>query len=98
MDAEAIGEVSVVLGAGRETKESVIDPAAGLILHRKYGDAVQAGEPLATLCTSRQETLAEAAQRYGAAITIGEARPAPRPLIFARVTPEGVERYGGENG
>ena len=43
MDAEAIGEVSVVLGAGRETKESVIDPAAGLILHRKYGDAVQAG-------------------------------------------------------
>ena len=98
MDAEAIGEVSVVLGAGRETKESVIDPAAGLILHRKYGDAVQAGEPLATLCTSRQETLAEAAQRYGAAITIGETRPAPRPLIFARVTPEGVERYGGENG
>ena len=98
MDAEAIGEVSVVLGAGRETKESVIDPAAGLILHRKYGDAVQAGEPLATLCTARQETLAEAAQRYGAAITIGEARPAPRPLIFARVTPEGVERYGGENG
>ena len=98
VDAEAIGEVSVVLGAGRETKESVIDPAAGLILHRKYGDAVQAGEPLATLCTSRQETLAEAAQRYGAAITIGETRPAPRPLIFARVTPEGVERYGGENG
>lgn len=98
MDAEAIGEVSVVLGAGRETKESVIDPAAGLILHRKYGDAVQAGESLATLCTSRQETLAEAAQRYGAAITIGETRPAPRPLIFARVTPEGVERYGGENG
>ena len=95
MDAEAIGEVSVVLGAGRETKESVIDPAAGLILHRKYGDAVQAGEPLVTLCTSRQETLAEAAQRYGAAITIGET---PRPLIFARVTPEGVERYGGENG
>lgn len=98
MDAEAIGEVSVVLGAGRETKESVIDPAAGLILRKKYGDAVQAGEPLATLCTSRQETLAEAARRYGAAITIGETRPAPRPLIFARVTADGVERYGGENG
>ena len=98
MDAEAIGEVSVVLGAGRETKESVIDPAAGLILHRKYGDAVQAGEPLATLCTSRQKTLAEAARRYGAAITIGEERPAQRPLIFARVTADGVERYGGERG
>ncbi len=39
----------MVLGAGRETVDSAIDPAVGLILHKKVGDAVSAGEPLATL-------------------------------------------------
>ena len=96
MDAEAIGEVSVVLGAGRETKESVIDSAAGILLHRKYGERVQAGESLATLYTSRQETLAEAERRYSAAIHIGTAAPAPRPLIFARVEKDQITRFGGE--
>ncbi len=96
MDAEAIGEVSVVLGAGRETKESVIDPAAGILLHKKYGERVQAGESLATLCTSREEVLAEAERRYQAAVEIGAAAPAPRPLIFARVEKDRIERFGGE--
>ena len=39
-NAEEIGEVSVVLGAGRETKDSAIDFSAGIILHKKYGDKV----------------------------------------------------------
>ena len=58
MNAEEIGETSVVLGAGRETKESDIDFSAGLVLHKKFGDAVKKGDSLVTLYTSKEELLA----------------------------------------
>ncbi len=93
MDAEGIGMVSVVLGAGRETKESSIDFTAGIMLHKKYGDKVRKGESLATLYTSKQETLAEGERRYCAAITIGENPPKPGKLVYARVEKGRVERY-----
>lgn len=94
MNAEEIGLVSVVLGAGRETKESSIDFKAGLVLHKKYGDMVKKGERLATLYTSKRETLSEGEDRYRGALTIGECAPKPRKLIYARVGKGGVERYG----
>ena len=47
--AEAIGIAAMSLGAGRENKEDVIDPAAGLVLKKKIGDWVAEGEPLAVL-------------------------------------------------
>ncbi len=46
--AEAVGLVSMKLGGGRATKEDVIDPAVGVVLHKKLGDAVAIGESLAT--------------------------------------------------
>jgi pyrimidine-nucleoside phosphorylase len=46
---ENIGLASVWLGAGREKKEDAVDPAVGLIVHKKIGDAVAEGEPLVTL-------------------------------------------------
>lgn len=94
MDAEKIGLVSVVLGSGRETKESRIDFRAGLVLHKKYGDMVKKGESIATLYTSKQEALSEGERRYRAALTIGECAPKPRKLIYARVEKGGVVRYG----
>ena len=53
MDAERCGRASMLLGAGRETKDSVIDPAAGIVLCRKTGEAVQKGQTLAWLYTGR---------------------------------------------
>ncbi len=47
MDAEEIGKIAMILGAGRETKESVIDPSVGLIFKKKVGDEVKKGD---TLC------------------------------------------------
>ncbi len=47
-DVERIGNASVLLGAGR-IKEDSIDFAAGIIMHKKLGDAVKAGEPICTL-------------------------------------------------
>lgn len=93
MNAEEIGETSVVLGAGRETKESTIDFSAGLILHKKYGDAVKEGDSLVTLYTSKESALADAEKMYRDAIAIGDVQPAKEPLVYARVEKDKVEKY-----
>ena len=81
MNAEEIGMVGVTLGAGRKTKADSIDHAAGLILHKKTGDAVKVGDVLCTLFTEREETLDMAQQRFLDAITVGDTAPAKKPLI-----------------
>lgn len=94
LDTEAVGIASMLLGAGRETKDSAIDPAAGILLHKKPGDRVGRGEAIATLLTNRPDALAEAQRRLAQAAVIGPDRPEDRPLVFARVTLQGVERIG----
>ena len=49
MQCEQIGTACVILGGGRERKEDSVNPAVGIILHKKVGDRVSAGEPLATI-------------------------------------------------
>lgn len=93
MNAEEIGETSVVLGAGRETKESEIDFSAGLILHKKFGDAVKKGESLVTLYTSKESALKNAEQMYREAVIIGDAKPEKEPLVYARIEKDKVEKY-----
>lgn len=93
MNAEEVGVTSVVLGAGRETKESDIDFSAGLILHKKYGDAVKKGDSLVTLYTSKEESLKEAERMYLEAVIIGDNQPAKEPLVYARVEKDKVEKY-----
>ncbi len=90
MDAEQCGIASVVLGAGRETKDSPIDMAAGIRMLKKYGDAVRQGEPIALLYTDREEKLPEAVRLYSAAITIGKEPPPVRPLVYARLEKDGI--------
>lgn len=53
--ADEIGTAAMILGAGRETKESVIDLGVGIMLHKKVGDPVQAGDTIATIHSSREE-------------------------------------------
>lgn len=93
MNTEECGIVSVVLGAGRETKDSVIDYAAGIIMHKKTGDAVKAGDVIATLYTSKQESLTQAAQLYKSAVSVGSVKPVTEPLIYARILQGRVERF-----
>lgn len=49
MDALSIGKAAMLLGAGRATKQDVIDPSVGIDLHKKIGDYVQKGDVIATL-------------------------------------------------
>jgi pyrimidine-nucleoside phosphorylase len=79
----AVGQAAMLLGAGRETVDSDIDPAVGLVLHKKVGDLVIEGEPLLTLHVNDKRRLAEAEALLRAAIAIApEARPRG-PLIQA---------------
>ncbi len=49
MMCEKIGTAGVLLGGGREKKEDAVDPAVGIIVHKKLGDKVAAGEALCTV-------------------------------------------------
>lgn len=55
MVADQIGVAAMLLGAGRRTKEDVIDYAVGLNLNKKVGDAVQEGESLVTIYSNRED-------------------------------------------
>lgn len=93
MQTQEIGAVSALLGAGRARKEDAVDAGAGLVLRHKTGEYVREGEIIAKLYTSREETLAPASERLLGALEWGEAAPVLPPLIAARVTRGGVERY-----
>lgn len=93
MNAEKIGKASVILGAGRETKESQIDYSAGIVMHKKFGDAVKAGESLAVLYTSKENLLDDAENCYLNSFEIGTVPPVEKPLIYARVSSSGVETF-----
>jgi pyrimidine-nucleoside phosphorylase/thymidine phosphorylase len=82
VDAERIGRAAMALGAGRARVEDTIDPAVGLIVHKKVGDRVDPGEPLATLHYNDEARLAEARHYLEGAFTLAAAAPAPAPLIL----------------
>ena len=93
MDTEKCGIASVILGAGRETKESPIDFAAGIVMKKKVGDIVNVGDVLATLYTSKEASIGGAERLYKEALTINDAKPVNEPLIFARVEKDSVEKF-----
>lgn len=82
IDAESIGMAALTLGAGRETKDSVIDLSVGLILHKKIGDAVKQGESLATLHANDLTKAEEAKSIVQKAYIIGRKAPGKNPLIY----------------
>jgi pyrimidine-nucleoside phosphorylase/thymidine phosphorylase len=79
----AVGTAAMLLGAGRETVDSTIDPGVGLVLRKKVGDTVSAGEPLATVHVSDRRRLDEALAMLRRALRIGPEAPPPRPLVHA---------------
>ncbi|WP_370800695.1 pyrimidine-nucleoside phosphorylase [Veillonella parvula] len=75
MNTEQCGIASVMLGAGRTVKDGPIDYSAGIVMHKKTGDAVRMGERIATLYASDESLFTNAAQTYLAAITICNTAP-----------------------
>ena len=79
----AVGHAAMLLGAGRETVDSRIDPAVGLMLHKKVGDPVEAGEPLLTLHVNDRQRLDESLGLLKGAIRVEREAAAPGPLVRA---------------
>lgn len=52
--ADSIGTAAMILGAGRETKESIVDLSVGLMLHKKIGDEVKQGDTIVTIHSNRE--------------------------------------------
>ena len=82
MDAQKVGEASVLLGAGRATKEDAIDFGAGIRLVRKTGDYAAAGETIAVFYTDRAAAIPNAEAILQSAYRWGDGRPEEQPLIY----------------
>jgi pyrimidine-nucleoside phosphorylase len=85
IEAEAIGQAAMVLGAGRARAEDRIDPAAGIVLERKVGERVSPGETLAVVHTSDPRRVEEGIRRVAGAFRIGPGAAVKVPLIQAIV-------------
>lgn len=83
--ADDIGTAAMMLGAGRATKESVIDLAVGIVLHKKIGDHVTEGESLLTI-HANQDSTEEVAEKLYESIAISEAHVSAPPLIYDIIT------------
>jgi pyrimidine-nucleoside phosphorylase len=82
MQCEQIGTACVILGGGRERKEDVVDPAVGIVLHKKVGDPVAIGEPLAMIYYNAEARAVRARQLLEESCRIEDAAPGEkRPLI-----------------
>ena len=90
IDALAVGRAAALSGAGRERKDEAVDPRAGVLLHRRVGDACGAGEALATVYASDDERLRGALAQLGGAFTLGGRVARKKQIILARVDHAGI--------
>jgi pyrimidine-nucleoside phosphorylase len=84
-NCEQLGTALATLGGGREKKEDSIDHAVGLEFHKRIGDRVEKGEPLATIHYNSGRKLAEAESLIAASYEIGEARSGARLPLIRRI-------------
>ena len=82
VDTEGYGVAALLLGAGRNTKEDVIDPTAGVYLKAKTGDFVKEGDTIAILYSSKNSGFAAAEEKLLSATKLSETAPKAEPLIL----------------
>ena len=82
IDAESVGRAALVLGAGRETKESSIDLGVGIVIHKKIGDEVKLGESVATIYYNDEEKLQGALSILVDAYNLSNEKVEQLPLIY----------------
>jgi thymidine phosphorylase len=85
IDAALVGRASVALGAGRDRVADPVDPAVGIMVIAKPGDAVREGAPVLELHYRDRARLDAATRLTSHAITIGDEPPPPARLIVGEV-------------
>jgi len=91
IDSRLIGESAMLLGAGREKKESEIDLSVGIILKKKVGSRVNVNEDLAEVYYNDSKKLKEAKNKLFSSFVIGDKKPKKLPLILATISKEGIK-------
>ncbi|WMJ80738.1 pyrimidine-nucleoside phosphorylase [Clostridium sp. MB40-C1] len=90
--ADDIGLAALVLGAGRETKESEIDLSVGVVLHKKIGDFIRKGESIATIYANSVDKKKSSEEIILKAYEIVDEKIKPRKLIKGVVTKDGITK------
>ncbi|WXR61889.1 pyrimidine-nucleoside phosphorylase [Peptostreptococcaceae bacterium AGR-M142] len=93
IDAEEIGIGALILGAGRETKESEIDLSAGLKLLKKVGEKVNEGDVIARLYLNDESKKDSAYDRVLNAYKVSDIKPEERKLIYGIVDKNGIKKF-----
>jgi pyrimidine-nucleoside phosphorylase len=93
LQCEQVGTACVILGGGRERKEDSVDPAVGIMLHKKVGDAVSIGEPLATIYYNAEARAVSARQLLEESYQIAESPARERRPLIHRV----IGKFGEKN-
>jgi len=92
IQADVVGLSALILGAGRETKESIIDLAVGIVLNKKIGDYVEFGETLAYIYYNNDEKKESAIEKLKSAYSIKEKKESILPLVLGIVSTDGIKR------
>jgi pyrimidine-nucleoside phosphorylase len=86
VNARVVGETSVMLGAGRQKKTDTIDHAVGIIVEKKVGDEVEAGDALFTVHADKEETLQEAMRMLRQGIKVSDKKVDELPLFYGVIS------------
>ncbi|MDY4069102.1 MAG: pyrimidine-nucleoside phosphorylase, partial [Lachnospiraceae bacterium] len=87
IECDEIGVCSLILGGGRETKESEIDLSVGLVLRGKVGDFVKKGESIAVIHGNDRDKIAQAKERFLKAYSFSKSPVEKKPFIQGVITP-----------
>jgi pyrimidine-nucleoside phosphorylase len=93
INAEDIGISALILGAGRETKDTHIDHAVGIVLGKKVGEYVAEGDTIATIHANDMSMINDCTRKLLDAYSYTEVKPEVRPLIFGMVDEKGTNKY-----
>lgn len=83
----------MILGAGRETKDDILDLSAGIILEKKVGDYVNEGEVLAYMYYNDKQKLSLAKGRFIDSYSIVDSKIEKNKLIYGIVTKEDIKKF-----
>ena len=93
IDSLELGLTSITLGAGRRLMEDTIDPKAGIVLSKKVGDSIDAGDTLAVFYTDKEAALEPARDRIRKAFRFQPTPPRQKPIILSYVEKGGVKTW-----
>ncbi len=85
VNARTVGETAVILGAGRKKKGDAIDPAVGISVLVKVGDAIEAGQPIFIIHARHEADVEEAKRALLEAVKIVDEPVSPLPLFYGLI-------------